>query len=146
MVTALSKGWTSLVSGRATAFLEDPPVEHVDDPAREVGMRRRVGDHDHRRALLIELAEHPHHLFAMSGVEVARRLIGQDQLGLTDQCASDRDALLLAAGQLSRTMLRAVRNPDLVEDSLDALLAFGRRVIVIKQGKLDILADGELVD
>ena len=63
----------------------------------EIGVRRRVGDHDDGRAFLVELAEHPHHLLAMRGVEVAGRLVGEDQLGLADQGAGDGDALLLAA-------------------------------------------------
>ena len=122
------------------------PVEHVDDAAREVGVGRRVGHHDDGRAFLVELAEHAHDLLAVRGVEVAGRLVGQDQLGLADQGAGDGDALLLAARQLRRPMLGAVRDADLVEHSLDPLPALRCRVIVIEQRELDILAHRKLVD
>jgi hypothetical protein len=74
-------------------------------------------------------------------VEVARRLVGEDQLGLANQGSSDSDALLLTARQLGRAMLRAMRDPDLVEDPVDAALALRCRDVVIEQSELDILAD-----
>ena len=40
-------------------------------------------------------------LCARLGVEVAGRLVGKDDLGARGKRASDRDALLLAAGQLA---------------------------------------------
>ena len=89
----------------------------------EVGVRRRVGDHDDGRAFLIQLAKHPHHFLAMRGVEVAGRFVGEDQLGLADQGAGDGDALLLTAGKLCRPVLGAVGDADLVEDPLDPGLA-----------------------
>ena len=113
-------------SGGAAPLLQDPAVEHVDDAAGEVGMRRRVGDHDDGRAFLVELAEHPHHLLAVGGVEVAGRLVGEDQLGLADQRAGDGDALLLATRQLGRAVLGAVGDADLVEHLVDARLALAR--------------------
>ena len=100
-------------SGGPPSLLEDLPVEHVDDPAREVGVGRRVGHHDDGRAFLVELAEHAHDFFAVRRVEVAGRLVGEDQLGLPDKRAGDGDALLLAARQLGRTMLGSVRDPTL---------------------------------
>src|SRR4051794_37447279 len=97
-----------LPSGRAPALLKDPAVEHVDDPAGEIRVGWRVSDHDDRRAFLVELAKHAHHLLAVSGVEIAGRLVGEDQLGFADQRPSHRDALLLPARQLGRPMLSAV--------------------------------------
>ena len=63
--------------------------------------------------------EHLHHFLAMLGVEVAGRLVGEDQLGVADQGAGDGDALLLAARQLARPMLGAVGDADLVHHRLD---------------------------
>ena len=42
-------------------------------------------------------------------VEVAGRLVGEEQRGRVDQRARDRDALLLAAGELVRQVLLAAR-------------------------------------
>jgi hypothetical protein len=60
-------------------------------------MGRRVGDHHDRGTLVVELAEHPHHFFAVRRVEVACRLVRKDQLGFADKSASNGDPLLLTA-------------------------------------------------
>jgi len=43
-------------------------------------------------------------------------------------------------------VLGAVRDADLVENALDPFPALGRREVVVEQGQLDILANGQLVD
>ena len=43
------------------------------------------------------------------------RLVGEDQRGIEAERAGDRDALLLAARQVSGMMVRALGQPDLVE-------------------------------
>jgi hypothetical protein len=73
----------------------------------------------------VQLLQHAHHFLAVLGVEVAGRFVGQDQLGLRDQRAGDRDALLLAARQLARPVLGAVRDADPVHHLVDAALALG---------------------
>ena len=52
---------------------------------------------------------------AIVRVEVAGRLVGPHDRGLGDEGAGDGDALLLTAGQLVRTVLRAVAEPDAIE-------------------------------
>ena len=49
------------------------------------------------------------------GVQVAGRLVGEDQRRVGDQRAGDRDALLLAAGQLGGQVVDAVAQPDLAQ-------------------------------
>ena len=68
----------------------------------------------------VELPKHPHHFLAVMRVEVAGRLVGEDQLGIGDERAGDRDALLLAARKLARTMPGAVGDADLVHHLVDA--------------------------
>ena len=46
------------------------------------------------------------------GVEVAGRLVGEQQVGLGDQGPGDRDPLLLTAGQLTRPVLDPVAEAD----------------------------------
>ena len=113
------------VQDSGPVFLKDATVEHVDDAAREVGMRRGVSDHDDGRTLLVELAEHAHDFLAVRRVEVAGRFVGEDQLGLSHQGAGNGDPLLLTAGQLSRTVLGAMSNANLVEHRIDPRLALG---------------------
>ena len=82
-----------------------------------VGQRERlglvVGDVDGGRAGLADQGGdlHPHPL-AQVGVQVGQRLVAQDQPGVRDQRAGERDPLLLPAGQLVRVPPREVGEPD----------------------------------
>src|SRR5580658_6624017 len=48
-------------------------------------------------------------------IEVARRLVAEQQKRLADQCAGQRDALLLAARKLRGAMVEAIAQPHLLE-------------------------------
>jgi len=62
------------------------------------GMGARMRHHDDGRTLAVELCEELHHLFAGRGVEVTRRLIGENQLRFRYHGTRDRHPLLLTAG------------------------------------------------
>ena len=64
--------------------------------------------HAHRAAVGIELAQQFHHRLAVLGIQVARRLVGQQDRRITRNGPRDGDTLLLAATQLCRVVLRAV--------------------------------------
>jgi hypothetical protein len=70
-----------------------------------------VGDHDHGRAGRATPLEDVHHRFAVGAVEIAGRLVGEDQVRLGGERAGDGDALLLAAGKLLRAVAGAVAEP-----------------------------------
>ena len=75
-----------------------------------------MGHEHHRDApLAVELLEGLHDLAAGAGVEVAGRLVGQQQLRLADQRPGDGDPLLLTAGELRGLVPHAVAEPDGVE-------------------------------
>ena len=79
----------------------DLPVAEAHEPRAVLGDVHLVGDEDDGDAALdVEALEDAHHLDAGPRVEVAGRLVGQDDRGLVDQRARDRHALLLAARQL----------------------------------------------
>ena len=59
-------------------------------------------------------------------IEVAGRLVGEQDQRLAGDGAGDRDALLLTARELAGQVLRAVRHADALERRFDALLALGR--------------------
>src|SRR5215510_6059204 len=48
-------------------------------------------------------------------VEVADRLVGEDERGIVDECPGNRDALLLAATQFRRPVPGAIAKTDRVE-------------------------------
>ena len=49
-------------------------------------------------------------------VEVAHRLVGEDERGIVDESPGNRDALLLAAAQFRRPVPGAIPKTDLVEE------------------------------
>ena len=57
-------------------------------------------DHDRRLLVGREAAEEAHRLGSVVGVEVGGWLVGEDQAGVVGDRSGDRDALLLAAGEL----------------------------------------------
>ena len=60
------------------------------------------------------------------GVEIAGRLVSDDQVGVGDDGAGDGNALLLAAGQLPGQMARAIRKTNEIERGGDHLPASRR--------------------
>ena len=69
-----------------------------------------VGDHDDGLAvLLVERLEQREDFVAGLAVEVAGGFVAEQDVGIGDDGAGDADALLLAAGERARVMLRAVR-------------------------------------
>ena len=73
-------------------------------------------DDDNGDAVLaIELRQRLHDLVRGAGIEVAGRLVGQQQTGLIDQGACDCDALLLAARELARRVALAVAEAQQLE-------------------------------
>ena len=86
------------------------PFSRCSTAARALGGVRIVRHHDDR---LLELGVQPlqqsQDLLARLGVEIAGRLVGEQQRRVGDDGARDRDALLLAAGELARVVLRPDR-------------------------------------
>src|SRR6476646_5189917 len=102
------------VVGRAGGGVaDDLPVLQRDQPVGVGGGDRVVGDHHHRLAELVDrLAQQLHDVGAGLGVEVAGRLVGEDDGRFADQGAGDGDALLLAAGELGGTVGATVLEAD----------------------------------
>ena len=93
-----------------------------DRPSRMRMMRSRrpptrvVGDDDGGLAALpVEAPQERKHLGRARRVEVAGRLVGEEQGRLVHQRPREGDALLLAAGELHRPMVRALGQADHVE-------------------------------
>ena len=103
-----------------------------------------VGDQQHRdAAAAIQLLKQVHHLDAGPGVEVAGRLVGQQDRRLVDQRPRDGDALLLAARQLVGIVIHALAEPDDLQDFLGPLVALGGLHLVlaavVEQRQLDVV-------
>ena len=70
-----------------------------DAPAHPVDHRLIVCRYHNGRALEIDALEQFHDLGGVGRVEVARRLVAQQQLGVADERSRDRRALHLAPGE-----------------------------------------------
>ena len=103
-----------------------------------------VGDHDDGHALVVELLEHAHDLDAGAAVEIAGRLVGEQQGGLVGERAGDGDALLLAAGKLVRLVVGAVGQADRVQRLQGplALARSGQALAGVEHRQFDILQRG----
>ncbi len=87
-------------------------ILQTHDPIRSVGDRRIMRNHHDRKALTVLLGDEIQDLRAGLLVEVARRLIGQQDLRVVHQCPGDRNALALAAGELARPVPQPVPEPE----------------------------------
>ena len=97
-------------------------VTHVQDAMSVGGGFGIVRDHDDGLAeILIELAEQAEDSFGTFGIEVAGGFIGQDDFWLADDGASERHALLFAAGKLRRLVLQAAAQAEQIGDDLEAM-------------------------
>ena len=94
----------------AMQLAREPAVGHEHDAVGVGGGARVVGDHHERAPAAVDgVAQQRQDLAAGAQVERAGRLVGEQQLGLADQRAGDRHALLLAARELRRAMARRGR-------------------------------------
>src|SRR5688572_4710321 len=108
-------------------LVHDAAVEQLDRALRVPREARVVRHHADRAALLVQVAEQVHHRLAVRRVEVPGGLVREQDQRIAGERARDRDTLLLAARELARQVLRAVRHADALERFADATLALGRR-------------------
>src|SRR5688500_12323597 len=96
-----------------TCVFDAGPVEEPDG-ARRAGRERRVmGDeNDRRAAVAVELLEELEDSPARRGVEIARRLVGEENLRGVCERPRDSYSLLLAAGELGREVVAARPESD----------------------------------
>src|ERR1051325_2015890 len=83
----------------------DGAVDDLDAALRASGDARVVGDEDDGLVLRGELFEDGDDVAAGLRIEVAGRLVGEDERRIVDQSAGDGDSLALSAGELVRAML-----------------------------------------
>jgi hypothetical protein len=89
-----------------------------------------VGDHEDGRPGAVDAVEQLHDPNGRVRVEVARRLVADEERRVVDERARDRDALLLAARELVGERVRLVRETD-HRQHLWHLLADRRAVLAL---------------
>ena len=94
----------------------------------------------------IDLLEQHHDLQRTRRVEVAGRLVGDDDAGVVDQCAGDGHTLLLAAGQLVRQPPALVLQPHQLQHVGHALFDLLFRRADDAHRERDVVIDGLVLD
>ncbi|KLD74711.1 hypothetical protein Y886_31065 [Xanthomonas hyacinthi DSM 19077] len=79
-------------------------IQHVDLAIGQLCVLGIVGNHANGRAALVEASKKLHDDFSVFSVQVACRLVSQDDWWLADNGSGYRNALLLAAGKLGGKM------------------------------------------
>ena len=93
------------------------PLAELDHaPAHAVDHGRVVRGDDDRRPRAVDAVEQLHDPDRGLGIEVARRLVGQQQRRMVDERARHGDALLLAAGELVGEVVQLRRQAGEAQD------------------------------
>src|SRR5262249_28200776 len=124
-----------------THLVHYAPVEQMN---RSVGMScvsRIVSDHADGRALFMELAKQFHHCFAICGIQIPGGLVGQQNCGVSGNCAGDRHSLLLSARKLGRQMFFTMCHAYAFERLPNSGSSLRCSHTAVGQRKLDVLED-----
>ena len=106
-----------------------------------------VGDHDHRGLVVpVETPEDLHDLVPHLGVEVARGLVGQEELGAPDDRPGDRDPLLLPAGELRGEVVHARGETYALEGGEGQPPALGAGEAAVDERQLHVVEDAQVVN
>src|SRR6516225_9000830 len=109
------------VLGRAR-LLDLARVHHRDNVGGGHRFRLVMGDVDRGVAVLVVQAAHLEaHLLAQIGIEIRERLVEEERLGLDDEGARKRHALLLAARELARITIGESLRSMVARSSLRSL-------------------------
>ena len=114
----------------------------MDDPVGDAVDELVVGDDHARRALLAhQLPDEREERRAGLAIELPGRLVRQEEPGPDRECGSDRDPLLLAAGQFGGEGASPTAQAERVEELLGATARGSRGDAPDGEGQLDCLAD-----
>ncbi len=81
-----------------------------------------MGDIDRRDTqLVLELLEFDPHLCAEFGIQIRQRLVEQKHFGISDDCPTERDALLLAPGEIVGFAIQQLTDSEHLGGRLDRL-------------------------
>ena len=105
-----------------------------------------MSDHDDGVAFRVDALELVHDGDGRFGIEIARGLVGEDNLWVGDDGAGDGGALLLAAGELERKVVFFVFHVEAVERLGGFDEPAGLVVAGVDEGKGDVFDNGEVRD
>ena len=131
------------VSRHSPLVPRDLPVPHVDHALRRARELLVMGDDDDRRPVRVQAAEEADDFLPGSGVELAGRLVGEEQGRPVGERAGDRHALLLAPGELRRAVALTRPESHVLEQFPRSRAPLGARHLGLGHRQLDVLAGRE---
>ena len=132
------------LGGRA-GLLDPARVHHGDGVGHGHGLLLVVRDvHERDADVLLDALELDLELLAQPQVERAERLVEQQRPRAVDERAGERDALLLAAGELSRLALAEAAELDELERLADALGDLGLGDLLALEPEGDVALDAQV--
>src|SRR5271166_5736891 len=105
---------------------------------------RVMGNHDDGFAeALVQLFQNLENFRGGMAVEIAGRLVGEDERGIADDRARDGDTLLLASTELFGEMVDAIFETDELKGGQDMIAALLRSHLSKKQWRFNIFKRSE---
>src|SRR4029077_11737989 len=125
---------------------DHPTVPHLESAGsvRRVGFR--VGYLHDRRALPIQFTEEFHDFPGLSGMQIASRLVGQQQRGLVNDRARDPHQLLLSTRKLAWVKVFLGDDLKTIENVRYQALPFGAGNIFVRKRQVNVLPYSEIVE
>src|SRR5579875_2064130 len=108
---------------RSESILSDPAVLDLDYAMAVLGVLFVMRNLNDGGALLVELLEKLHDFLALARMQIAGRLVCQNQFRVGDHSAGDGDKLLLASRELIRKQILFADHIEAVERVTDDTLA-----------------------
>ena len=91
-------------------------VDQVEADGESRGKLGAVGHDDENRTLVaLQFEEERRHRVGRSAIEIARRLVAQQEPWPPDECPCERHALFFTPRELARQVCHPVREPDLFD-------------------------------
>src|SRR5438477_4978845 len=116
----------------------------MERPLRAFGRVRIVSHHDDRLLVfVVEPLQQGEHFAGRLCVEIASRLVGEQERRVGDYGARDGHSLLLPAGELARVVLLAVAEGDDPERRHHVIAALLFRQVREQQRQFDVLERGQ---
>src|SRR5262249_13316037 len=139
--------WTEFATRSGPrAFHERAALDSIDPIGHADDLTTVRHHHDGPAGLARERVEQIEHTRRRLGVEIAGRLIGENQRRVMDQRSRDGDALLLASREPLGIALAPAAQTDAIEQLAGARGAFGVGAPVQIEGQQQVLLDGQQRD
>src|SRR5947207_7056959 len=124
----------------------DPTVFELDDSIAITRVLFGVRHLNDRRAFRIQSLEQLHDLTALAGMQIARRLVREKELGLGNNGARHADELLLPTGELARVKVLLADHAEAIERVAHDCLTLRFLHVAVGKWNVEVLGDCEIVD